>query len=220
MNEPFDSLGQTYEDMFALPWRAYLESVSVLCALGPVAGQRVWDIGCGILYSRELNRRGAGRVLGYDVSDGMLEVARRVEARQPLGVRYTQEPPAGESSEGAFDLALGVYVLPYAPDYASLVELCAIAARALRPGGRFVTLPVHPAFHADGAYYERYGLRLWETEPRADALQSDLGTVLRPLPGAHHGALLEPRRCGAGTSRGRIRRDQLAGFHCLPGRDR
>ncbi|GAA2598404.1 class I SAM-dependent methyltransferase [Streptomyces axinellae] len=181
MSERFDPLGQVYEDMFALPWRAHMESVSVFRALGPVEGRRVLDIGCGTgLYSRELKRRGAGPVLGYDLSEGMLEVARRAEARQPLGVRYTREPLSGELSEGAFDLALGVYVLPYVSDYASLVELCSLAARALRPGGRFVTLPVNPSFHADSSYYARYGLRLWETEPRADASEVTLELCFGP----------------------------------------
>lgn len=171
----FDSLGPMYEEMFKLPWRAHMESVSVLRSLGPVEGRHVLDIGCGTgLYSRELKRRGAAQVLGYDVSEGMLEVARRAEEQQPLGVRYAQEPPANEQYESRFDLALGVYVLPYARDYASLAEQCALAARALRPGGWFVTLPVNPFFHPDGTFYERYGLRLWETEPRADGSEVTL----------------------------------------------
>ncbi|MFE4512752.1 class I SAM-dependent methyltransferase [Kitasatospora sp. NPDC056783] len=164
----FDTLGDMYEEMFLLPWRRHLESFSVFAALGAVAGRSVLDIGCGTgLYSRELKRRGAARVVGYDVSGGMLDIARRAERAEPLGIEYTERGDLVE--DGVFDACLAVYVLPYAEDYGALLSLCALASRALRPGGRFVTLPVNPDFHGDRAYYERYGLRLVETESRHDA---------------------------------------------------
>ncbi|GAA1394700.1 hypothetical protein GCM10009639_29130 [Kitasatospora putterlickiae] len=167
-DDQFDALGAMYEEMFLLPWRRYLESFSVFAELGAVAGGSVLDIGCGTgLYSRELKRRGAARVLGHDISEGMLGLARRAERAEPLGVEYTER--ADGIDDGAFDAAVAVYVLPYAEDYAELVTLCALAARALRPGGRFVTLPVNPDFDGERTSYERYGLRLVEAEPRRDA---------------------------------------------------
>ncbi|MFF5564869.1 hypothetical protein ACFY7Z_01085 [Streptomyces sp. NPDC012623] len=58
-----------------------------------------------------------------------------------------------------------MYVLPYATTYDELVGLCGTAAEALRPGGRFVTLPVHPDVHRDPDHYERYGFRLTADGP-------------------------------------------------------
>ncbi|MER5352198.1 methyltransferase domain-containing protein [Kitasatospora sp. NPDC002551] len=166
--DQFDRLGVMYEEMSLLPWRRHLESFSVFAELGTVTGRSLLDIGCGTgLYSRELKRRGAARVVGHDISEGMLDVARRAERAEPLGVEYTER--AGGIDEGAFDAAVAVYVMPYAEEYAELVTLCALAARALRPGGRFVTLPVNPDFDGEREYYERYGLRLVEAEPRRDA---------------------------------------------------
>ncbi|WHM40935.1 class I SAM-dependent methyltransferase [Streptomyces sp. BPTC-684] len=168
MASRFDALGDMYEEMFRLPWRAHLESFSVLRALGALEGEQIYDIGCGTgLYSRVMKRRGAARVVGYDISEGMIAVARRREADRPLGIEYTTT--ASDAEAGAFGRALGVYILPYAEDYTTLVEMCSIAARALRPGGLFVTLPVNPDYHGGRAYYERYGLRLFDAEPRADA---------------------------------------------------
>ncbi|MFF7454710.1 class I SAM-dependent methyltransferase [Kitasatospora sp. NPDC008115] len=168
MSTQFDPLGDMYEEMFRLPWRTHLESPSVFRVLDGAAHRRVLDLGCGTgLYSREMKRRGAAHVVGYDISEGMIAVARRLEAAEPLGIEYVTTPPLSE--EGRFGTVLGVYVLPYAEDRAALVDLCAVAARALRRGGRFVTLPVNPDFHGGRAYYERYGLRLYDAEPRADA---------------------------------------------------
>ncbi|MEV0187096.1 methyltransferase domain-containing protein [Kitasatospora purpeofusca] len=179
MSSQFDGLAQMYEDMFALPWRKHLESHSVLAALGHVRGERVLDLGCGTgLYSRLLKAHGADLVVGQDVSEGMLSYARAQEPAGHRGIEYVHTlPPA---LEGTFDAVLGVYVLPYAEQYAELVELCAMAARALKPGGRFVTLPVNPDYDGRREYYERYGLRLFDAEPRFDASKVTLELEFGP----------------------------------------
>ncbi|MFD7665951.1 class I SAM-dependent methyltransferase [Streptomyces sp. NPDC059788] len=177
MSSQFDALGRMYEEMAELPWRRDLESYTVLEVLGGQAGRSVLDIGCGTgQYCRALRRAGAGRVVGYDISAGMIAHAAEREAGEPLGIQYTTEPP----SDGDFDVALGVYVLPYATTYPELVDLCSVAARALAPGGLFVTLPVNPDYAGDPAYYEPYGLRLHEDEPRADASRITLELCFGP----------------------------------------
>ncbi|MFJ8434064.1 class I SAM-dependent methyltransferase [Kitasatospora sp. NPDC094019] len=179
MSSQFDGLAQMYEDMFALPWRKDLESHSVLAALGGVRGERVLDIGCGTgLYSRLLKAQGADLVVGQDVSEGMLSYARAQEPADSRGIEYVRSLPSGLA--GTFDAVLGVYVLPYAEQYAELVELCGTAARALRPGGRFVTLPVNPDYDGGREYYRRYGLRLFDAEPRFDASKVTLELEFGP----------------------------------------
>jgi toxoflavin synthase len=174
----FDRLARMYEDMFALPWRRDLECFSVLRLLGELSGASVLDIGCGTgLYSRLLRRQGAARVVGFDVSEGMLEHARRLEAAEPLGITYTATPPPPEP---VFDLVLGVYVLPYATEFAELVALCSLACGALCPGGRFVTLPIHPRYDGRREYYGQYGFRMFDAEPRADSSRVTLNLRFGP----------------------------------------
>ncbi|QFZ19708.1 class I SAM-dependent methyltransferase [Saccharothrix syringae] len=162
----FDGLARVYEEMFELPWRRYLESHTVLGLLGDLTGKAVLDLGCGAGdYCRLLKRAGAARVVGHDTSAGMIAHAAAREAREALGVEYAVEPPPAN----AFDIVLGVYVLPYAEDYRSLVRLCGVACTALRAGGRFVTLPVNPDYDHRPDYYARYGFRLHDAETRGDA---------------------------------------------------
>ncbi|HEX6342123.1 class I SAM-dependent methyltransferase [Umezawaea sp.] len=178
MSSRFDTLARVYEEMFALPWRRHLESYTVLELLGDLSGKAVADLGCGAGdYCRLLKRAGAARVVGHDTSAGMIAHAAAREAREGLGVEYTTTPPRA----GAFDVVLGVYVLPYAEDYRALARLCAVAGDALRDGGRFVTLPVNPDYDGAPDHYARYGFRLHEAEPRADASK----VVLELAFGAH-----------------------------------
>ncbi|MFE4175268.1 class I SAM-dependent methyltransferase [Streptomyces sp. NPDC056909] len=170
----FDELAEIYEEFSRLPFRRELEFPSVLGVLGDLSGLRVLDLGCGSgVYSRTLARCGAGRVVGLDDSGGMIEHARVRESAEPLGVSYVGGPlPAALA--GGFDVVLGVYVLPYATTYAELTGLCRTAADALRPGGRFVTLPIHPGVHHDPGHYERYGFRLTTGRSPEDGSSVDL----------------------------------------------
>jgi SAM-dependent methyltransferase len=165
----FDELAALYEDMALLPWRRNLEIPTVLGLLGDLTDQDVLDIGCGSgLYCRKLAQGGARRVVGLDEAEGMLEYARRREHTEGLGVEYVTGPLPADL-RGAFTLALGVYVLPYASTPDELLALCRQAADALQPGGRFITLPVHPDYDGTPDYYAHYGFRVYSGQPRIDA---------------------------------------------------
>ncbi|MET9478858.1 class I SAM-dependent methyltransferase [Streptomyces sp. NPDC006638] len=171
---PFDQAALVYEEFSAGPFRQHLEFPSVLGLLGDMSQLRVLDMGCGNgVYSRMLARAGAGHVLGTDASRGMIEHARDREAKDRLGINYLTGslPPA---LAGTFDLVLGVYVLPYATTHDELTALCRSAADALRPGGRFVTLPVHPEVAYDADHYARYGFRLHLDPPLTDGSPLEL----------------------------------------------
>lgn len=173
MQSQFDELADLYEDMAAWPFRRHLEIPNVLAVLGDLAGRDVLDFGCGNgMYSRWLKEQGARRVVGYDVSDGMLEYARTWEQNSPRGITFTSE--LTPDLEGQFDLVLAVYVLPYATTRQELHEMCAQMARPLRSGGRLVTLPIHPDYERDSSYYERYGFRLTPIGPDVDGGQVQL----------------------------------------------
>lgn len=164
LSSQFDDLATLYERFSEQPFRRALEFPSVLGALGDVRGMRVLDLGCGSgVYCRMLSRAGA-EMTGLDEATGMIDYAVQQEQDEPLGTQYVRGflPP---ELHGTFDAVLGVYVLPYATTYDALVELCRTAAEALSPGGRFVTLPVHPGFHRDPNYYTPYGFRLHAYEP-------------------------------------------------------
>jgi toxoflavin synthase len=167
MPSQFDDLADLYANLASWEFRREIEIPAVLEALGELRGLNVLDFGCGEgTYARMLKERGARRVVGFDSAAGMLARARARERDQPAGVEFVAE--LGDAFDRQFDLVLGVYVLPYAASYRTLEQMCANMSRLLRPGGRLVTLPIHPDYHPDPAYYVPYGFSLTAAEPHAD----------------------------------------------------
>ena len=113
--------------------------------LGPVAGRRILEVGCGAAQcSRWLATQGAS-VIGIDLSRRQLEHARRIDAESgaPTGVPLAQADaatlPFGAS---VFDLACSAYgALPFVADSGQVLRE---VARVLRPAGRWVFSVSHP----------------------------------------------------------------------------
>ncbi len=163
----FDAHADLYEKMFAAPYRKYLELPTIEALLGDLTGLNVLDFGCGSgCISRWLQGKGAKSVVGYDVSGGMLSYAQRLEQQHPQGISYFAT--LDDVLKEQFDVVLAVYVMPYAPNKEKLLEMTEKMAWLLKPGGRLITLPIHPEFNADPEYYRPYGFRLIEKEKRND----------------------------------------------------
>lgn len=112
---------------------------------GAVEGQRVLDLGCGEGYcTREMARRGAREVHGIDLSASMIELARKQEEQQGLGIQYAQGNVIDlDLPAAAYDLVLGVFVFSYV-GVDEMQRAFAEARRVLAPGGRFVFAVPHP----------------------------------------------------------------------------
>jgi tRNA-dependent cyclodipeptide synthase len=143
----YDEISSDYtavERVFST-YRGLIEVPSLLHALGPVEGASVLDIGCGSgAYSRLLRQQGAARVLGVDLSPGMIDSARRLEEAEPLGVRYEVHDAADMPALGTFDVAVAVAVLHYADSRETLARMLRRVRSNLVDGGRFLAYVGNP----------------------------------------------------------------------------
>ncbi|QEU96703.1 class I SAM-dependent methyltransferase [Streptomyces kanamyceticus] len=159
--QQYDEIGEAYEGFKALPLEQYSVVPGFLALVGDVRGKSVLDLACGTgFYSREFKRRGAGELLGIDISGEMVAVAQALEERDPLGVRYE----VGDASElrdfeQRFDIGLAVQLLNYAEDIATTERMCRNVHRSLAPGGEFFLLNQSPDFDFEGPTPEKYGFR-------------------------------------------------------------
>ena len=123
-------------------------------------GKRVLDLGCGYgwhaFYAAE---NGAEKVLGIDLSEKMLAVAREKNTFQ--NVRFARGAMEDvRFPDGSFDAVLSSLALHYVKDYAELVSR---VYRWLTPGGAFVFSAEHPTFTA-------YGNQDWYYSPEGEIL--------------------------------------------------
>ncbi|MGG7569954.1 methyltransferase domain-containing protein [Streptomyces sirii] len=159
--QQYDEIGEAYEGFKSLPLERYAAVPSFLAMVGDVRGKSVLDLASGTgFYSREFKRRGAAEVLGVDISGEMIAVAQGLEEREPLGVRYE----VGDASElrpleQRFDVAVGVQLLNYAEDVATMERMCRHVHRSLAPGAEFFMVNQSPDFRFDGPSPEKYGFR-------------------------------------------------------------
>ena len=141
----YDAVAERYRRAKGQPWRSRVESFTLLDLVGDPRGLSVVDLACGEgFYSRPLRRAGAARVVGVDLSEGMIDLARREEARHPLGIDYLVGDGRDLHLPEVFDLAVAAYLLNYARDRDELRAMCRVVASCLRPGGRFVTVNSNP----------------------------------------------------------------------------
>jgi SAM-dependent methyltransferase len=112
--------------------------------LGPVAGRRVLEVGCGAAQCSRWLAKQRADVVGFDLSARQLAHARRIdEASSRTPLRLVQaDATALPFADASFDLACSAFgAVPFVADSAAVMRE---VARVLRPGGRWVFAVPHP----------------------------------------------------------------------------
>jgi 2-polyprenyl-3-methyl-5-hydroxy-6-metoxy-1,4-benzoquinol methylase len=120
-DDPSVFAGYSTLERFGAGWERGMEHADLLALLPEVDGRRVLNLGCGAgQLAHYLGTTGAAEVVGVDVSERMLALA-RAESSHP---RVTYCHGALEDlafSPARFDLVVSSLVLHYVDDYARLL---------------------------------------------------------------------------------------------------
>ena len=151
--------------------------------LAGLDGKQVVDVGCGGgILADAMARRGAS-VLGLDLADKSIKVARlhRLESGLEIDYQLKAVETLAEERPASFDAVTCMEMLEHVPDPAAIIRAC---AALLRPGGRlFVsTLNRTPAAFALAIVGAEYVARLLPkgTHSYEDFIRpSELGAWLR-----------------------------------------
>ena len=175
MNAPYDKIARQYQRSKTLPFRQYIEWYTYKKLLGDVSGLSVLDLACGDgFYSRRIMERGAGRVVGVDISRVMIEHARKKNQAAQGPIEYIQGDVLDQKNYGDFDLVVASYLLNYARTPEQMSDMCRTIAINLKPGGRFVSINNNPdQSPASFIFCRKYGFTKTISEP----LQN--GTAIR-----------------------------------------
>ena len=169
-----------YAATATMPVRAHIELHTVLGLLGDVTGKSVLDVACGHgYYSRALAQRGATRVLGIDLSESLVGVARDLEQRDPLGIDYRVLDAFEAPVLGSFDIVLGAWLLPYATTVAQLETMAHKLHAQIAPGG--ILAGIVPSDTPDlQRNYTQYGMTVTAPDPPGDADEYDVMFHVEP----------------------------------------
>ena len=159
MTTNYDPIAEQYKLSKQQPWRTHIEAYSLLQLIGNPAGLSVLDVACGEgFYTRLLRQQGAARVTGVDLSQGMIDLARKQETLHQQGIDYLVGDARNLELHEQYDLVVAAYLLNYAQDREELAAMTQGIARCLKPGGRFVTVNSNPALDFPTApSYRKFG---------------------------------------------------------------
>ena len=145
MSTHYDSISEDYARSKLAPWRRFVERATLFELLGTPAGLSVLDLACGSgFYSRLLRAARADRVVGVDLSEGMIELARRDEAAEPLGIMYHVADVMELALGDTFDVVFAAYLFNYAKTADELAAMCRAVVQHLKPSGRLVAVLNNP----------------------------------------------------------------------------
>jgi ubiquinone/menaquinone biosynthesis C-methylase UbiE len=142
-DDPDFFAGYSRLERFGTGWTRAMEHAELLALLPDTHARRILDLGCGAgQLAHHLAVRGAAEVVGVDVSERMLAMARS-EFAHP---RITYSQSAIEHivfPDARFELVVSVLALHYVDDYLGLMRRI---AGWLTPGGTLVYSIEHPIY--------------------------------------------------------------------------
>jgi SAM-dependent methyltransferase len=144
-DDPQFFAGYATLERFGAGWERAVELPDFLGLLPDPAGRRVLDLGCGSgQLALHLARSGAAGVVGIDVSERMLGLA-RTERAHPRVTYLLQPMEETDFPPERFDLVVSSLAFHYVRDYRGLVGRI---GRWLTPGGVLVFSTEHPIYTA------------------------------------------------------------------------
>lgn len=145
MKTNYDLIASEYKRAKQQPWRMHIEHFTLFGLVGDLKGKTVLDLACGEgFHTRYLKSNGAARVVGVDISEKMIELARNEEKANPLGIEYVVCDAKELALEETFDLVFAAFLLNYASTREELLAMCRSISRSLKPGCRFISVNNHP----------------------------------------------------------------------------
>jgi toxoflavin synthase len=141
----YDSIAARYSKYNeGRPYLKHAVYPSFLDLVGNVTGRSVLDLACGEGFvAREMSHRGASRIVGIDLSENMLRIARE-RGSEGRRIEYRQGKVGELGQIGEFDIVTGSFLLHYAENKSELSAMCRDIAANLREGGVFYGINNNP----------------------------------------------------------------------------
>jgi 2-polyprenyl-3-methyl-5-hydroxy-6-metoxy-1,4-benzoquinol methylase len=151
--EQYNNISEEYKISKKLPFREYIEKNSLFELIGNINGFNVLDLACGEgHYSRILEKIGAKEVIGIDISENMINIAKKENQINNIkNVKYyncnVTEMELLDIEVEYFDIVIAAYLLNYASSKEELFNFTKNIFKYLKPGCKFVTINDNPSIY-------------------------------------------------------------------------
>ncbi|KAK5166212.1 uncharacterized protein LTR77_008473 [Saxophila tyrrhenica] len=170
----YDSVAGDYDIIWSVPAVKILFPLldTNLRRLGPWNGASVLDLACGTgIGLREMQKLGATKLVGVDISDEMLGMAKQTSPEAGFELHHADcSQPLDHLGleKGSFDLVIAMWLLNYPADRAQMAAMWQNVATYLKPKAKFVGIiqnqdTVNPT--SMQGKWEEYGARETGLQP-------------------------------------------------------
>jgi 2-polyprenyl-3-methyl-5-hydroxy-6-metoxy-1,4-benzoquinol methylase len=148
ISREWDEASESWADFVRLGkdyYREEMNNPATFKLIGNIQNQRILDLSCGEGYNTRILARKGGIVLGVDLSEQLIKLARLRENEDRLGINYYVSDAADltEFENEYFDVVTCFMALMDIEHYEDAISE---VARVLKKNGRFIFSIPHPCF--------------------------------------------------------------------------
>ncbi|AOM40840.1 class I SAM-dependent DNA methyltransferase [Xenorhabdus hominickii] len=170
----YNPIADLYESFSDSAAQINVEVRTILNLSGDIQGKSVLDLACGYgLFSREFKKHGASKIIGVDISDKMIEIAKRKSQEYDDGIEFHIRDVCKMESFGKFDLIVAAWLFCHAESIEELEMMFRAIADNLTPSGKLIAYTLEPDYRLEKGNCENYLLNILSEEPIQD------GTLLK-----------------------------------------
>ncbi|CDG17207.1 class I SAM-dependent DNA methyltransferase [Xenorhabdus doucetiae] len=162
----YDAIGEYYEKFSNTVAQRQSELRDILNMVGDIRGKSVLDLACGYGYfGRELHRRGAEKVVGIDISEKMIELAKAKSKLYGDDIEFHVQNVSEMQLEEKFDIIVAAFLFHYAQSTDELETMFQAVANHLKPAGKLVAYMASPDYQLKNGNCNNYGFTILSEEP-------------------------------------------------------
>jgi ubiquinone/menaquinone biosynthesis C-methylase UbiE len=166
MAAPYNTIADGYKEHIDITSRRHAEEYTYFHVIKGISGKYVLDLACGEgFYTRKFKQKGAAHVIGMDISEAMIELAKQEEKSHPLGIEYRVRDALKLGELKKVDMIAAAFLLNYMQTKEQLLQVSRNIYNNLKPGGRFVTITENPELPSHAYSTMQYGVAKKVPEP-------------------------------------------------------
>ncbi|MEX0447267.1 class I SAM-dependent methyltransferase [Xenorhabdus sp. SGI246] len=165
----YDPIAHLYESFSNSAAHIKVKIRTIFNLAGDIQGKSVLDLACGYgLFSREYKNRGASKVIGVDISDNMIAIAKSKSQQYGDNIEFHIRDVCKMESFGKFDIVNAAWLFCHAESIEDLETMFRVVATHLKPSGKLIAYTVEPDYRLEKGNYENYCIKILSEEPVKD----------------------------------------------------